>query len=142
MFDDPLFTRHGHAMRPTPLARRLIEPVRESLRGLEVTLTKVDRFDPASTTKRFIIGMRDALEPAVLAQFMRGIASSAPRIDISVVRTERRELERELSAGTVDVALDVLLPLPEEIRPPLVLQVRLQLLRAQHLSALLAGLNR
>jgi hypothetical protein len=59
--------------------------------------------------------MRDALEPAVLAQFMRGIASSASRIDISAVRTERRELERELSAGTVDVALDVLLPLPEEI---------------------------
>lgn len=115
IFEDPLFTRNGHAMTPTPLARRLIEPVREALRGLEVTLTKVDRFDPTSTTKRFIIAMRDALESAVLAQFMRGIASSAPRIDISVVRAERRDLERELSAGTVDVALDVLLPLPEEI---------------------------
>jgi DNA-binding transcriptional LysR family regulator len=116
MFDDPLFTRHGHAMTPTPLARRLIEPVRAALRGLEVTLTKVDRFDPGSATKRFIIGMRDALESAVLAPLMRGIASSAPRIDISVVRAERRDLERELSAGTVDVALDVLLPLPDEIR--------------------------
>jgi DNA-binding transcriptional LysR family regulator len=115
IFEDPLFTRNGHTMTPTPLARGLIEPVREALRGLEVTLTKVDRFDPSSATKRFIIGMRDALESAVLAQFMRGIASSAPRIDISVVRTERRDLERELSAGTVDVALDVLLPLPEEI---------------------------
>jgi hypothetical protein len=50
-----------------------------------VTLTQVDRFDPASATKRFIIGIRDALESAVLAQFMRGIASSCPRIDISVV---------------------------------------------------------
>jgi DNA-binding transcriptional LysR family regulator len=116
MFDDPLFTRHGHAMTPTPLARRIIEPVRAALRGLEVTLTKVDRFDAASATKRFIIGMRDALESAVLAPFMRGIAGSAPCIDISVVRAERRDLERELSAGTVDVALDVLLPLPEEIR--------------------------
>src|SRR5262249_45408829 len=116
MFDDPLFTRHGHAMTPTPLARRLIEPVREALRGLEVTLNKGDRFNPASATKRFIIGMRDALESAVLATLMRGIAGSAPRIDISVVRTERRDLERELSAGTLDVALDVLLPLPEEIR--------------------------
>src|SRR5262245_59979901 len=116
MFDDPLFTRNGHVMTPTPLARRLIEPVREALRGLEVTLTKVDRFDPSSASKRFIIGMRDALESAVLARFMRGIASTAPRIDISVVRSERRDLERELSAGTLDVALDVLLPLPEEIR--------------------------
>lgn len=116
MFGDPLFTRHGHAMTPTPLARRLIEPVREALHRLEVTLTKVDRFDPASVSKRFIIGMRDALESAVLAQFMRGIARSAPRIDISIVRAERRDVERELSAGTLDAALDVLLPLPEEIR--------------------------
>lgn len=116
MFDDPLFTRHGHAMTPTPLARRMIEPIRQSLQGLEVTLSKVDRFDPGNATKRFVVGMRDALESAVLAALMRNIASEAPRIDISVVRTERRDIERELSAGTLDVALDVMLPLPEEIR--------------------------
>jgi DNA-binding transcriptional LysR family regulator len=116
MFDDPLFTRHGHAMTPTPLARRMIEPIRQSLQGLEVTLSKVDRFDPGSASKRFVVGMRDALESAVLATLMRNIAKEAPRIDISVVRTERRDIERELSAGTIDVALDVMLPLPEEIR--------------------------
>ncbi len=116
MFDDPLFTRHGHAMMPTPLARRMIEPIRQSLQGLEVTLSKVDRFDPGSATKRFVVGMRDALESAVLADLMRNIAKAAPRVDISVVRTERRDIERELSAGTLDVALDVMLPLPEEIR--------------------------
>jgi len=36
-------------MTPTPLARRMIEPIRQSLQGLEVTLSKVDRFDPAAT---------------------------------------------------------------------------------------------
>ncbi len=116
MFDDPLFIRHGHAMTPTPLARRMIEPIRQSLQGLEVTLSKVDRFDPASATKRFVVGMRDALESAVLAGLMRNIAKAAPRVDINVVRTERRDIERELSAGTLDLALDVMLPLPEEIR--------------------------
>ena len=116
MFGDPLFTHHGHVMTPTPLARRMIEPIRQSLQGLEVTLNKVDRFDPANATKRFIVGMRDALESAVLADLMRSIAKTAPRVDINVVRTERRDIERELSAGTLDVALDVMLPLPEEIR--------------------------
>ena len=38
---------------------------------------------------------------------MRAIAKSAPRITISSVRTERRDLERELSAGTLDAAIDV-----------------------------------
>lgn len=116
MFDDPLFTRQGHVMTPTPLARRMIEPVRQSLRGLEVTLNKADRFDAGSAVKRFVIGMRDVLESVVLPDLMRAVAAVAPRIDINVVRAERRELERELAAGTLDAALDVLLPLPEEIR--------------------------
>jgi DNA-binding transcriptional LysR family regulator len=116
MFGDALFTRHGHVMTPTPLARRLIEPIRQSLQGLEVTLSKVDRFDAASATKRFVIGMRDAQESVVLAALMRRITKEAPRVDIHVVRTERRDIERELSAGTLDVALDVLLRLPEDIR--------------------------
>lgn len=116
MFDDPLFTRHGALMRPTPLARRMIEPIRQSLRELETTLNKGDRFDPGSAAKRFTVGMRDALQAAVLAELMRDMAATAPRIDISIVRAERRDLERELSAGTLDAAIDVLLPLPEEIR--------------------------
>lgn len=116
MFDDPLFTRHGHVMTPTPLARQMIEPIRHSLRQLEVTLSKVDRFDPAGAAKRFTIGMRDVMESAVLPRFMGNIARIAPRVDISIVRVERRELDGELSAGTLDAAIDVLVPLPEEIR--------------------------
>src|SRR5262245_2937379 len=116
MFDDPLFSRHGRVMTPTPLARRLIEPIRHALQDLEVTLSKVDRFDPASAVKRFTVGMRDVVESVVLPGLMRSIARHAPRIDISIVRAERRELERELSAGTLDAAIDILLPLPDEIR--------------------------
>src|SRR5205823_6204975 len=37
-FGDPLFVRQGHAMVSTPLARSIIEPVRQSLRGFEGTL--------------------------------------------------------------------------------------------------------
>jgi len=116
MFDDPLFVRHGHAMMPTPLARRLVEPVRRALHGLEVTLSKAESFEAATAVKRFTVGMRDVVESVVLPRLMRTIAATAPSIDISVVRAERRELERELSAGTLDAAIDILLPLPEEIR--------------------------
>jgi DNA-binding transcriptional LysR family regulator len=115
LFDDPLFARHGHAMAPTPLARRLIDPVRESLRALEGTLG-AERFDAGTTTRRFTVGMRDVLESAMLPRLMLGVAKEAPQIDLSVVRAERRELERELSAGTLDAAIDVLLPLPDQIR--------------------------
>jgi DNA-binding transcriptional LysR family regulator len=116
MFGDPLFTRQGQVMTPTPLARGIIEPIRQSLQRLEAALTQVDRFDPATAAKRFTIGMRDVLESAILPNLIQAIAESAPRVDISVVRAERRELESELAAGTLDAAIDVLLPLPEEIR--------------------------
>jgi DNA-binding transcriptional LysR family regulator len=51
MLEDPLFTRHGRLMTPTPLARRMIEPIRQSLQGIEATLTKGDRFAPQSAVK-------------------------------------------------------------------------------------------
>lgn len=116
MFDDPPFTRHGHTMIPAPLARRMIEPVRQSLRGFELTLRKADRFEYTSAAKRFTVGMRNVLEAAILPNLIRRITASAPRIDITIVRAERRELEKELSTGTLDAAIDVLLSLPDEIR--------------------------
>jgi DNA-binding transcriptional LysR family regulator len=56
------------------------------------------------------------LESAVLPMLLGSIAKNAPHVDVSVVRVDRRELESELSAGTLDAAIDVLLPLPEDIR--------------------------
>jgi DNA-binding transcriptional LysR family regulator len=116
LLDDPLFVRHGRLVLPTPLARRMIEPVRRALKTIETTLTRDDRFAPQSAVKHFTVGMRDATETALLPGLMRRIGASAPHITLSTVRIERRELERELAAGTVDAAIDVLLPLPEEIR--------------------------
>jgi len=116
MLGDPLFVRQGRLVAPTPLARRMIEPIRRALQTIEATLTRDDRFAPQSAVKHFTVGMRDAMEAAVLPGLMRRIGASAPRVTLSTIRIERRELERELSAGTVDAAIDVLLPLPEEIR--------------------------
>jgi DNA-binding transcriptional LysR family regulator len=84
---------------------------------LELTLNKVDRFDPASASKTFTIGFPSAvLESVVLPKLLRNVFKLAPRVDISAVRAERHELESELSAGTLDAAIDMLMPLSEDIR--------------------------
>ncbi len=116
LFKDPLFEREGRAMVPTPLTRSLIEPVQRALRGLEVTLNELETFDPTSTQKRFTIGLRDVLESTLLPSFMQRICASAPLIDISVVHVNRRDLETELAMGTLDAAIDVLLPVSEKVR--------------------------
>jgi DNA-binding transcriptional LysR family regulator len=115
MFDDPLFERHGHAMISTPLARSIIEPVRSALRGLEVTLNELGRFDPATTARQFTLALRDVLESTVLPPLMKRIGQQAALVDIAALQVDRRELESELAAGTLDCAIDVLLPLSENI---------------------------
>lgn len=115
MFGDPLFEREGRAMVPTPLARRVIEPLRRTLRSLEITLNEASQFDPATSEKRFTMAVRDVLESTLLPPFMQRVTRLAPMIEIAVVRANRRELESELAMGTVDAAMDVLLPLSDSI---------------------------
>ncbi|TJY59745.1 LysR family transcriptional regulator [Sinimarinibacterium sp. CAU 1509] len=116
LFDDPLFVREGRAMVPTPLARSLEQPIRRTLRALEVTLNEVQQFDAASTQRHFSVAVRDVLEATVLPPLLARVAAAAPSIDISAIRADRRTLETELAAGTLDAALDVLLPLSDDIR--------------------------
>nr|WP_315248417.1 LysR family transcriptional regulator [uncultured Duganella sp.] len=116
LFDDPLFERQGHVMTPTPLTRSIIEPVRRALRGFEVTLTGAARFDAASSERSFSLAVRDVLEASVLPPLMAGVAREAPSATLNTVQVSRRELESELAAGTLDAAIDVLLPLPNDVR--------------------------
>ncbi|PWT70957.1 MAG: LysR family transcriptional regulator [Proteobacteria bacterium] len=116
LFDDPLFSRQGKAMIPTPLARVMLDPVRQSLQGFEATLKRVDRFDPATSHKHFTIGMRDVRELTALPKLLSTIARTAPFVDIATVRTERKQLEAELAAGILDAAIDVRLALSDEVR--------------------------
>ncbi|SFU31346.1 LysR family transcriptional regulator [Pseudoduganella namucuonensis] len=116
LLNDPLFERQGHTMVPTPLARNIIEQVRNSLRGFELTVTGTERFDPATSERTFTLAMRDVVEPNILPPLMAAIAAAAPSVGLNALRMGRNELEAELAAGTVDAAIDVLLPLSDHIR--------------------------
>jgi len=116
LFDDPLFERQGHVMVPTPLSRSIIDPVRQSLRGFEVTLNGADRFDAATSERTFSLALRDVLEASVLPPLMARVADEAPTVGLNTMQVGRRELESELAAGTLDAAIDILLPLSNDIR--------------------------
>lgn len=116
LFDDPLFERQGHVMAPTPLARSIIDPVRLSLRGFEVTLNGAGQFDAATSERGFSLALRDVLEASVLPPLMARMARDAPTVGLNTMQVGRRELESELAAGTLDAAIDILLPLSNEIR--------------------------
>lgn len=116
LFNDPLFERQGHRMVPTPLTKRLIDPLRGSLQSIGSLLNDTQSFEPAVARKRFVIGLRDFMESTVMSPLMRALAMEAPEVEVSSVRANRRSLESELAAGTLDLAVDVLLPLSDAVK--------------------------
>jgi DNA-binding transcriptional LysR family regulator len=133
MFNDPLFVRRKHVMTPTPLAREIIVTVRHALSGLETTLSQANRFDPATARRKFTIGLRSNLETPLLSGLVRRIVGVAPLIDVAIVRAERRDIEHDLTAGTLDAAVDTLLPLSREVRREYILTERVVvLIRRNH----------
>ena len=116
LFNDPLFERQGHKMVPTALTLRMIVPLRESLRSLGGLLSDARDFDPASSKKHFIVGLRDLMDSTVMPALMRTVALEAPDVQLSSVPYHRRALEAGLASGTMDMAIDVLLPMSDTIR--------------------------
>ncbi|MFP5473102.1 MAG: LysR family transcriptional regulator [Gammaproteobacteria bacterium] len=116
LFNDPLFERQGHRMVPTALTKRIIDPLRGSLQSLGSLLNDTQSFDPATSTKRFVIGLRDFMESTVMPPLMRTLEREAPGVEVASVRASRRTLEGELAAGTLDLAVDVLLPLSDAVK--------------------------
>lgn len=116
LFNDPLFERQGHRMVPTPLAKRLVDPLRVSLQSIGSLLNDTQSFEPAAAGKRFTVGLRDFMESTVMPPLMNALATEAPGVTLSSVRANRRSLESELAAGTLDLAVDVLLPLSDAVK--------------------------
>ena len=115
LLEDPLFERLGRSLVPTAKARSLADPVRQALRSLDVALTQIGRFEPQRAERRFVIGTRDVLESTILPALMQRIGAVAPLVEVASVRADRRLLESGLASGQIDVAMDMLLPLSEEI---------------------------
>jgi DNA-binding transcriptional LysR family regulator len=139
-FGDPLFLREGQRMRPTPLARSLVEPVRRALRGLDLALTEIGRFDPATAERHFVIGVRDVLESILLPPLMEGLAQW-PSISVSTVLVDRGVLETELASGRLDASLDVRWPTTTAVRRERVLSDRMVVVARRGHPALAQGLD-
>ncbi len=133
LFDDPLFTRHGNLMVPTPFVRAVIGDVQTALAGFSQVLREGDRFDPVRAEKKFRLGFRDMIEAATLPALLHHFERAAPHCTIDSLHIDRRDFETELLAGSLDLALDVLLPVGAAIRhQPVLTGKALVMARADH----------
>lgn len=141
LFEDPLFERNSKGMVPTPLARTLIVDVRNALQSMECTLQKTVHFDLSTTQRRFAIAMGDPFDSLLLPSLMQGIGPAAPGIEIETVYSDRRRVEAALLDGSLDMAIDVLIPTAPEIGHAPMLSEPLVVLARQGHPAIRGGID-
>lgn len=104
LFDDPLFRRTAHGIEPTPRALALAAPLTEAMRLLERTLTK-DEFDPATSTRTFVLAASDHAELVVLPRLLRRLGRVAPGVRVEVRPWGLHEVPPLLARGEADLML-------------------------------------
>jgi len=108
LLGDELFLRTRSSMEPTPFADQLAESVTEALSAIHGALNLRTTFDPATSTRPFVLGMTDIGEIYFLPALMQRLRREAPGVTISTVRDSGGNLRDELESGKVDLAIGLL----------------------------------
>lgn len=108
LLGDPLFLRTPRGMEPTPLAEQLAESVTYALGMIHSALNQRSSFDPATSTRGFVIGMTDIGEIYFLPPLVERLRREAPGVTISTVRNTTANLRDDLESGKVDLAIGLL----------------------------------
>lgn len=114
--EDPLFIRHGHKMRPTPLAQNLLPEIQSALAQLNQALQHAHGFDPSVANKTFTLAMRDVIEATLLPPLVTHFNKIGPNLSLASVTMDRKQLEAKLASGEWDFAVDILRPSPASIK--------------------------
>jgi DNA-binding transcriptional LysR family regulator len=105
--DDPLFIHAGRKMNPTPMAQKMIGPVRQALRLLETSIEPEDKFNPATSERTLRLGIGDIGETILLPPLVDVLQKEAPMMKIQALQVPRRSMPKKLALGQVDVAIDI-----------------------------------
>lgn len=102
---DPLFLRGATGMEPTSRGRELAESVRGIMRTIDTEVLKPPVFDAATSRREFRIALTDIAEGIYLPTVLQAAQSTNPQITLRSVFMSPRQLEMEMAAGTVDIAV-------------------------------------
>lgn len=84
LLNDPLFLRTPKGVVPTARASELAAPIADVLARARNVMSIAEPFDPARSTRRFIIGAPDGVSAVVLPPLLADLRQGAPGIDIGV----------------------------------------------------------
>jgi DNA-binding transcriptional LysR family regulator len=83
LLNDPLFLRTPKGVVPTTRAEELAPRVADVLARVRGVISTAEPFDPATSTRRFILGAPDGVSAVLLPPLLAALRAHAPGIDIS-----------------------------------------------------------
>jgi LysR family transcriptional activator of mexEF-oprN operon len=108
LFGDELFVRTRDGMLPTPKAKEIAPRIRWALRELSAVLVEEPVFDPADSTRTFVLAMSDDVEAHVLPQILRRLQAERLGVSVLVRQSNRYTVESLLTEGSIDLAVGAL----------------------------------
>jgi DNA-binding transcriptional LysR family regulator len=104
---DPLVTRSGRGVVPTPRAAALLPALGRALREIDLAIHG-DAFDPASTTRQFTLAIADAGQIVQVPRFASDFAGAMPRAALRIVGIDTLLSSGGLAGTEVDAAVAAL----------------------------------
>lgn len=117
VFRDELFIRQSRGVEPTAAADALYVKLRGALATVRDSIAESRTFQPATSVRKFFVSVSHPLGPLIALRLRERLGRVAPGVDV-VFSTRSRpiELERALREGSIDAAVDWLVPGQEPFR--------------------------
>ena len=132
IFDDPLFTRTGRGLVPTPFTQSLKQPL-ESILGDMENLFVSETFDPATYKGEFIIAINEFLDMVLFPILIEELSREAPGMHLVTLTQQENQLAG-LEKGELDFVLNLKFSdIPKNFESDLLIEVQPALFaRAKH----------
>lgn len=121
LLNDPLFMRTPKGVVPNSRAVALAPAIGDALRRIRAVVAESEPFNPATSTRRLVIGAPDGVAAVFLQRLLSGLHRSAPGISLAVrhllpaageadLQRAWRDAFTSLEAGALDIAV---VPVPD-----------------------------
>lgn len=111
---DDLFLRTGKGMAPTARASEMAPVLRDALRRIDAALGE-ESFDPANSTRRFVIAANDHLTEVIVARLSHQLHEAASGIDLVIRPSTRLDLAEQIDLGRIDLAIGIFSQVPPRL---------------------------
>jgi DNA-binding transcriptional LysR family regulator len=105
IFEDQLLVPAQRGMTPTAKACELLEPLRQALDQVRVTVGAHRDFDPETAKMTVTIACTDYLQAAVVKPFISELRARATGVRVALRNLDIDQLEAQMARGDVDLAL-------------------------------------